>query len=338
MVKLLHLSSNSGANPSEDASCRILRKLPNVVHVHFISSPTALTPVTVLVSLAMRSQPYHAPLEGLTGLNVGNKNWEAVMLAVRNLALSLRRLEISSLHPNKPGASQEVYAAAQQTELRSLMYFKTASPPPRGDVWLEVALLDRWDLPYVTKLMVGASGGGSNESNTLSKLDWTETCERLCFVNLAEVKVNLRLIREMEELAELAFGLGVPVTSHLNAATFKTALDGTSGKGRCVSKTVTSVVIWEGTQREASPREDACLVELVNRDRLPSLEKVVWIAKSRDTSTMTWSGSVDAPLTRNQLCLSRYRLRLTLFPLPLQSNLMTWLLALTRAGVEVVVQ
>lgn len=311
-VKVLELGSlvrtdgvNTSAEEAQDqelAVASLIRRLPNLIHIHFQTAGPGPTPLARIIALTTRAVLYspldYPPLQGLTGLILDVHNFDAAMLLLSLVAPSLRRLCISS--------TEESFIYGTKTLLDS----RTIEFPSLGELLLGesngadcsqlcVTLAKRWRLPVLHKVSLQSDPAPEIPPGNLGQ--WRANLEDglpfsvVSYPGLEDVQRDFANIAAAN-ITELAFAF-----QHwpaMDIIDFKATLDAVP-EGR--SQWVKVVVIFEGSGiRQPQGERDRCLIELVNRRRLPSLEKVVWLSPYGDPEEehlddeASWSGSVPA--------------------------------------------
>ena len=206
------------------------------------------------------------------------------MVALRHLAPSLHRLAIQTSEPDFPGTT--LYSFDQNLiDLPRLEALEVRSSYPAGaEPWLEMAIFGLWCLPKLRK----AGSTSVFATRRSGNKDLQTTLDSAYLADLGLVSGSFRTMGELN-LVELAFELGPSENeAYLAPAAFRERLDWAEG-GQV--STIKVVVLVETVERPIS-KIDRCLVELVNRRRLPSLEKVVWVLAQPGNDASVWSQSV----------------------------------------------
>lgn len=269
----------------------LLRCLPKVSHIH-LGSHLEPTQSSLLVTLANTT----APLEGLTGLVVAGVNLEAVTVALRHLAPSLRRLAVFGHDTRRPLFVGETFDDHSTLDFTSLVSITSGTSAATAQPWLGRLLAARWKMPLVRKLAIGT--GAMDAKQAVGPHKWAFGLKSTAIISihlpsLTDVGDGFPELGKVK-VQELSITLRTGDPSAPPLDEFRIALDKAEG-GRV--DTVTSVVVVES--RSASlPAYDRGLnllvVELISRKRLPSLEKVVWVSKLKGDDGAEWSGSVGS--------------------------------------------
>ena len=275
-VKVVQVPGHLGSSDKESPCLGLLRDLPSVVHIHVHTARNTSTSPLVLISLALRSSGLCAPLHGLTGVVIGNVNFEAVMLALRDLAPSLRQLSISTTN----SVSHE---PTRTTPFSKLAALSLGGPVGVAAPWLENVLDACWDLPVLGKVHLG-----QEKDPKFLTLGWLDGCKTLFLPNLNKVAEKFRDLAKIG-VSELAFWLDFEEWNGFSLEDLQDLLDLAEG-GR-VDTVKAVVVVEKAGVRSSEIGHDFCLAQFVNKRRLPSLEKVVWVAaKKDDDDSNSWSG------------------------------------------------
>ena len=276
LIKVISLPRRLEPQPEEHQCLVLLRCLSKLAHIHLHSDPPVPTCPLLLASLSMRFIVKGSFVQGLTGVVLGDGNFEAAMLALTQLAPSLRRLAICTVDvkPSHPAKIRH-----HISDLPQLVSLSTRGP---GPTWLEDAFNCRWDMPALTKVSIGRR---LVLGSAIPK--FSQTYDSVFISTLREVGWRFPRLATLQP-QELGFQIGSDQEDgRLDLEVFKSDL------GRAVEPELGSVkviVIAEGVHpRLLEDGYDLCLVELVNRHRFPSLEKVVWIAAKKDDDGANWS-------------------------------------------------
>jgi hypothetical protein len=257
----------------------------NLVHLNLFADSPSPTHPSLLVRLASRRS--QLPLQGMSGLVLGNINWDAAMLALRQLAPSLRRLQMSATQAGPPPVLPHRITEADRislpavNELAVLTFNGTDGPG-----WLEAHLGTRWDMPAIKKVAfgIGPRQKGRVAPSSSDVFHGGVHYAALCLQDLGLVS-KLFMDLTGSRVKELAIGRGC-LEVDLDPVQFVECLQ-QAPKGQAA--TVKVVVIIDGQYPvDPSDHQDDCLVELVNRRRLPSLEKVVWVDWDKDDASAAW--------------------------------------------------
>lgn len=303
-VKILSVHQLIGTGQKVDERCHdqhalaLLRQLPRLVHIHLLSHRWRMaTPLPVLVYLTSRSE-YLSPIEGLTGLVVDADNFTGAMLVLDRYAHSLHRLSIHSIDGEKP-ITVHCEEDCEINNYPALVYLDIGIVRDDGEAWLDFALQQRSSFPALAKVAIRPprkNGVPVTESWT-RWLHYDVPLDARCIPRLGDVVGESGAFSD-RPLRELAFGFGSS-EDPMDLNRFISHLDRWDEVG--MSETIQSVVVVEGTyKRENNEVWDRCLVELVNRRRMPALKKVVWVAARKPSQThdgLSWSGSVPISST-----------------------------------------
>lgn len=292
-VRVVRLSSVLESGGYEEPSAlTLLRFLDNVVHVHFESNARAPTSVCTLVSLSMRTADSFGPVRGLTGLVLDGSNWEAAMLACRQLAPSLRQLSIWTLDADGPQASLHDYAQKITFPKLASLVAGSACRDIGSAAWLDSALRARWTTPKLQKLACGSRYLPDDARGPAIWFQLEGVCKRLSLRTLLSVAGLFEVIAQTGPI-ELAFS----PEGFRRLTEFSSQLDLAPG-GQAPSVRTVVVMSERLDARPFHIAEDVCLVELVSRKRLPSLEKVIWVSARSIDQAAPWSESVSRCLAR----------------------------------------
>lgn len=264
------------SNEVEHPILAVLRQPTKATHVQLDTTAPTITPTPLLVSLALRLEGF-APLEGLTGLVLDRSNFDAATIALRHLAPSLRRLSVYALDGRPPTASaDEPPAHIPSITFPALAHLATGT---FGSVerWLPGVLAKKWRFPALNKLAVGPT-----PAHGLSVVDndlWWFAADTvpgkklsaLYFGHVVDIADHFDVLKSTQ-VQELAIGFDGGKDIELDVDDF--ACD---RKGSC--DTIRTVIIVEGTtDRDDRDIQDACFIHLIDRDQMPSLEKVIWVS------------------------------------------------------------
>lgn len=292
LVKVVRICDARDSEPWEEDTTEhpilgVLRRATHAVHLHLeLVDPT---PVSLLVLLAAREKKTAHLLEGFTGLVLAPRNFEAAMVALRQLSPHLRRLLIAS-HKSRFGPPELMYTSNNACIHFPQLVDIAAGTLYDGDSgWLDDHLLGyRWQLHFLKKIALSPpqADGVLNEPPLWWYHEQLRVPLNAVFLKeLNDLQVEFKRLADTEA-RELAFGISgrhAPV----NLVRFKLELD-EANDGVC--RSVEVVVVVEGkVARRPSSGLDLCLAELVNRRRFPSLEKVVWVAALKDNKDLNWS-------------------------------------------------
>ena len=287
MVKVVWLPPVRDSGPSvgvprvDNTALILAREMAKIVHIHIGSDSHEPTSLLMLGFLAARLPP-KVPLEGLTGLFLDWTNFEVAMVALRHLAPSLRRLCICTEEDALPSAARhKELGAVHFPALKSLdvRTFDCGNP----ELWLERLVAWSWTLPRLSKIAIGVHLNAWSPERRSG--DFLVTFESACLIDLGVVSASFRSMADLG-LKELAFDFGPnEEEDQVDFAKFVAGLD-RAERGQV--STIRDIVLIE-TIDKPGDAADHCLVELVNRRRLPSLEKVVWVLAQPGNDAAVWS-------------------------------------------------
>jgi hypothetical protein len=263
-----------------------LRSSPSLEHIHLHADDFQSTPIPVLLCLALRSEQFK-PLEGLTGLVLTDENREAATLAIRRSAPSLRRLLVCTDETSERDdpevveraircSSEDYYADAIEVDLPELISLDLGSPRECYQPWLGHSLARLWRMPKLSKAgLTTRSDGKDIRASLLGPFD-----RSFQSVFLPSARDITRWHMKDIQSKEVAFGLDYTPICGIGLWLLNK---------RFTDSSVESVVLVEkGLPPAGVSSHQIATVRFVNKDKMPNLQKVVWVAAKKDDDAAAW--------------------------------------------------